>query len=53
MEADTKCEQGNTVHFVLGMFMSHKCKVMQSDAIFIKNVLKLRSEKYVIHKTKN
>ena len=44
---------GQDGHFVLGIFLSHKCKVMQSNAKFIKKVLKIRSEKDVIYKTKS
>ena len=44
---------GQDGHFVRGIFLSHKCKVMQSNAKFIKSALKIRSGKDVICKTKN
>lgn len=53
MEADTKCGQGNTVHFVLVSFVSHKCKVLQRIAIFTKKPLSNEGAKQVICKTKN
>jgi hypothetical protein len=48
MEADTKCGQGNMVHFVLGTSVSHKCKVLQSIAIFTEKTLSNEGGDHVI-----